>query len=162
MNKLRRVSVETPNGTRYIMYRPIGEIPTDSLICDTKCPYGEVCGKLPDPRFPDDKSYCYIDFCQSLGEGEDKKSSDLSSMVPAEGELENLFKDNKPILKTILDTDPIVRLKKVVDCCCPEMCDLYKKDHSECSLENRMCFFRPYFINVRGGSIDDVLEENQD
>lgn len=142
MDKIKRVKVLTPSGDKFIIYRPLEEIPTDKLICDENCPYGKSCGKLPDPRDPDNEELSFTDFCNSLGENEGDSES-LVSMVPAEGELENLFKDREDILQIILENNPVYSLTNIIDSCCPDMCESYDKSHSYCTLENKMCILRP-------------------
>lgn len=98
MKKLKTVKVPTSNGEKVVVFRPIEEIPTSHLICDKECPYGKCCSFIPDPRDPGNEELSFIDFCNDLGanEGED---SDLTSMVPKEGTLEEIFKDQPDILQ---------------------------------------------------------------
>lgn len=145
MEKLKRVKIMTPEGEKYITYRPVENINVDQLLCDSECQYGKVCGKIPDPRKPENEEYCFTDFCNSLGEG-DGESDKLTLMVPMEGELENIFKDRKDILQIIVGKDPIIKLSEAIEKCCPGMCDMYNSEHTECKLDNRMCIFRNLFL----------------
>lgn len=154
MDKLKRIKVMTPKGEKFIVYRPIDEIPTDGIICDVKCPYGEICGKLPDPRNPEDKDLCFIDFCNTLGEdeGDDEK---ISTMVPNDGEMENLFKDEKDILQFIIESNPVYKLSDIIDSCCPNICEYYNPDHTDCNIENKMCLIRGLFFKRKKGKKDN-------
>ena len=145
MKKLKTVKVPTSNGEKVVVFRPIEDIPTSHLICDKECPYGKCCSFIPDPRDPGNEELSFIDFCNDLGanEGED---SDLTSMVPKEGTLEEIFKDQPDILQKIAGNKKLVYLDEVIDKCCPDICEYYNKEHSECTLENKMCILRGLFV----------------
>lgn len=146
MNKLKRVKVSTPDGDKYIMFRPVIELPSDKLICVSDCPYGEICGKLPDPRDPQNKELCFADFCNSLGEGEGE-DEELVGFVPVDGELEKVFLFDKDILKVMIkDENPMYRLSDIINKCCPGVCDLYSPDYEHCTIKNKMCLLRGLFI----------------
>lgn len=149
--KLRRVKVMTPEGEKYLMYRPISDIPKDCIICDSDCPYGKVCGELPDPRNPEDKDSCFTDFCNEIGENNEKngeESIEMSTYIPCDGELENFFSDKENVLQIIIGKDPVFKLTDIIDSCCPSMCDYYDKSHQDCTFENKMCIFRPLFLGT--------------
>ncbi len=40
----------------------------------------------------------------------------------------------------------MVYLDEVIDKCCPDICEYYNKEHSECTLENKMCILRGLFV----------------
>lgn len=146
MDKLKRVKVSTPDGVKYVMFRPVTELPTDRLICDDYCPYEKICGKLPDPRDPGNKELCFTDFCNTLGEGDDEDEK-LVGMVPVEGELENLFKDNPNFLKELIEKEnPVYKLSSIIDKCCPGMCEYYSSNYEYCTLKNKMCILRGLLV----------------
>ena len=146
MKKLKSIKVSMSDGTeKVIVYRPIEEIPTSHLICDKECPYGKCCSELPDPRNMEDEELSFTDFCNDLG-AEDGSDSELTSMVPKDGSLEELFRGYPNVLQKIIGKKKLVYLNDVIDKCCPDICDYYNKEHTDCTLENKMCFLRGLFV----------------
>lgn len=146
MKKPKTVKIPMADGSnKQVILRPIEEIPTSHLICDKECPYGKCCAFIPDPRDPNNTELSFTDFCNDLGsnEGDDPE---LSSMVPKEGTVEELFKDQPNILQKIIGDKKLVYLNEVIDKCCPDICEYYNKDHSNCTLENKMCILRGLFV----------------
>ena len=146
MKKLKTVKIPMSDGSeKVVAYRPIEKIPTSHLICDKECPYGKCCSFMPDPRDPGNQELSFTDFCNDLG-GSGEEDDALSSMVPKEGTLEEVFKDQPDVLQKIIASRKLVYLDEVIDKCCPDICEYYNKVHSECSLENKMCFLRGLFV----------------
>ena len=103
----------------------------------------------------EDEELSFTDFCNDLG-AEDGSDSELTSMVPKDGSLEELFRGYPNVLQKIIGKKKLVYLNDVIDKCCPDICDYYNKEHTDCTLENKMCFLRGLFV----GSVV-TLEDNK-
>ena len=148
--KTIKVTFEEENGksrTESIVFKPV-EIDTSRCIVCDKCYYTKLCRYLPDPRYMNNKDYCFTDYCSDLSVDNNGSNTELCNMIPLEGELERVFKD-KNIFKNIIDSDPLYKLSELIDKACPGMCEFYNKDHSGCSVDNKLCIFRELFINSK-------------
>lgn len=155
MKKLKTVEVETPWGTRSLVYRPVGsDIPQDQLICDSVCPYSKLCPIIRDPSCPEDTSRCYNDFCSMLGE--DDTDSELLNMVPVDGTIESLFSDGPDIYSQVFEKDPSIKLSEIRCRVCKNFCDDYDENSSEkCVSTNKACILSNLFSNRPNSSSDD-------
>ena len=70
----------------------------EELICETRCPYSDICDKLPNPRNPEDPDSSFEDFCGELGElgepgqnEEDPDRAEIFNSIPAPGSLETIY-----------------------------------------------------------------------
>lgn len=150
MNKFKtiKVTLKEKDGNlkdEKLVFKPITVEGGGKIVCDD-CYYSKICRYIPDPRYIDNKDYCFTDYCSDLSVDNSGNSTDLCNMVPVEGELERLFAD-KNIFENIENNNPLYRLSELIDKACPSMCELYDKDHSNCSLNNKLCIFRELFIN---------------
>lgn len=160
--KLKRVKVMTQKGERVLVFRPIKDIPTEQVICETECPYGKICDKIIDPRNPNNPDFKFTDFCGDLGEimeeeseSEKSKNEDLTEYVPVEGTIEENLYDFPDIFQTLIEKNPMVRISDVIDKCCSSWCDSYTKDHSNCNTKNKLCIMHDLFKNDRFVKKDD-------
>ena len=159
IKKLKKCKVTTPKGDRFLTFRPVSaDIPLDQLICDAECPYSKVCDKLPDPRNPEDKDLCFMDFCGNLGDEE--SSQELGDMVPVDGTIEEALSDFPDIFQILIERNPVVRLKKIVDNFCSTWCDVYQSDYSMCCSENKSCIMNELFLGQK--KLVDTLKNKED
>lgn len=145
--KTVKVSLKEVDGkvrTKSIVFKPVEMEEGGKIVCD-KCYYSNICRYIPDPRNIGNKDYCFTDYCSDLSVDNSGNSTDLCNMIPLEGELEKLFTD-KSIFENIVSKDPIYRLSDLINKACPGMCEYYTEDHSNCSLNNKLCIFRELFI----------------
>ena len=160
IKKLKKCKVNTPKGEIFLTFRPVSsDIPLDQLICDAECPYSKVCDKLPDPRNPEDKDLSFMDFCGNLGDEEETQA--LSDMVPVEGTIEEAFLSEFPdIFQILIDKNPVVKLKNIVDSFCSTWCDVYQSDYSMCCSENKACIMNDLFLGKK--KLVDTLEKKEE
>lgn len=150
-NKLKRVKVDTPKGSRALVFRPVTNIPTGGLICDSECPYCEICDKLPDPRNPKDDNFRFIDFCGDIGmEYSNSNKDEGGDLVPIEGTIENNLLDIFDNYQEILKSNPMVKLSDVIDKLCQNWCDRYNEKHSNCKSDYKLCIIRELFKPDKG------------
>ena len=111
IEKLRRVKVETENGTRYLQFRPVVKMPEGrKMACDTVCPYGgKLCSKLRDPSCPDDEESSFMDFCANLGDDDDAKNKDLQTYIPEAGTIEENLYDFQNVYEVLIKNNGYVR-----------------------------------------------------
>jgi hypothetical protein len=69
----------------------------DELVCD-RCPYSDICDKLPDPRNPENPELSFEYLCSELGEmekpgqnEEDPGRAEIFNSIPAPGSLETIY-----------------------------------------------------------------------
>lgn len=158
MKKLKTVKVETPWGVRSLVYRSVSsDIPQDQLICDSACPYSNLCSVIRDPSCPEDTSRCYNDFCSMLGENEGDNDSELLNMVPVEGTIESFFSDGPDIYSQVFEKDPSIKLSEIKRRVCKCFCDDYDENSSEkCVSTNKACILSNLFSNrLNDKSLDD-------
>ena len=155
-SKLKRVKVITPKGERTLLYKPVNDIPTENVICETACPYGKLCEKLEDPRHPEDPNFRFTDFCGELGikdidDGVNSEENDeeisLIEMVPVEGTIEKNLSDFPDIYQQLIAKDPVVKLSEIIEKFCSNWCDSYNKEHTNCKYENKLCMMHDLFKN---------------
>ena len=142
-NKFSKIKVETPKGVRYITYKPVPGVKADELVCETRCPYGKICDKLRDPRHPEDKNLCFMDFCGEFGSESPKG---LSEMIPKEGSLEEVFSDFEDIFQTLIKENPMVRLSDIIEKVCSGWCDDHNEEHTNCVASNKSCLLHDLFL----------------
>lgn len=77
---------------------PQENVREEELICETRCPYSDICYKLPDPRNPEDPDSNFEDLCTELGEflepgqnEEDPGRAEIINSIPAPGSLEAIY-----------------------------------------------------------------------
>jgi hypothetical protein len=153
--KIERVEVKLKNGeTRTLEYYQPNIAETDEngnlkFICDGGCAYFNICAKLRDPRDPDDKDLCFIDFCQDLGTDSDGNRTDFSNMCPVDGTIESNLGD-QDIFQDIIKTNPFVRVTDVIEKVCKgedgvPFCPGYNEKHTNCVYSNDMCILKSLF-----------------
>lgn len=150
--KFKRVKVNTPKGERTLLFRPVNNLPpTEDVICESACPYGGVCDKLIDPRYPEDPNFKFTDFCGELeisadcSGGEDHNP--FADMVPVEGTIEKNLSDFPDIFQTLIKEDPVVKVSEIIEKFCSNWCDNYNKEHTNCKYENKLCMMHDLFKN---------------
>jgi hypothetical protein len=141
MEKLKKVSFETPKGKRHLIFSDKGLLDKkeDKCSCDPdgRCPYGEkACEAMRNPMAPDDKDQNFMDFCVNVEE----LDKDLMGWIPIEGTVE----ENVPDLigdyfDTLREDGGYVKLNDVIDGICSDACPLYNKEHSDCTTTNEIC-----------------------
>ncbi len=156
IKKLVRIPVETPQGERRLTFKKYDI--TDSqgkMMCTACCPYKDICERIPDPRNPEDKSLSFIDYCSSLNESDDEE---YLNCVPVEGTIEKELRDIIPdIYQQIIKEENLVPVNKVIDSVCSGWCDLYSKDHTNCTSNNKLCILNSLFP----GKEDKSEKENK-
>jgi hypothetical protein len=150
IEKLRRVKVETENGTRYLQFRPVVKMPEGrKMACDTVCPYGgKLCSKLRDPSCSDDEESSFMDFCANLGDDDDAKNKDLQTYIPEAGTIEENLYDFQNVYEVLIKNNGYVRVTDVIDSVCSDTCPLYNKEHSKCSPKNNTCLLQDLLANA--------------
>lgn len=145
-----RVKIVTPVGIRYLTFipKPINESSINESLCNI-CSYGtSICDNLSCPIDPNDENIRFSDFCTGLGSGEILKSDgteetmDLSNYYPEEGTIEKELGDIIDINGCSIKFGRQVKITEVIDCICPGGCDLYNKEHSQCTSSNHICILR--------------------
>lgn len=154
MEKYIRVKIETKNGgTRFLTYKPVPVSEATTLICETDCPYKDVCDKIRDPRNPENEDLRFLDFCSDLGMTEEdraKGNTKGADYVPVEGTIETELGDLQDIFQDIIKSDPVVKTSDVIDSICPGWCDDYCPDHKNCSAKNNTCILKNLFMKRDG------------
>ncbi len=125
------------------------------FICDGGCTYFKICPKLRDPRHPEDKDLCFVDFCQSLGTDSEGNRTELADMCPVDGTLEaNLA--NQDIFQDIVENrDKIfVSVDDVIKNVCKGEDEVpsfpcYNDKHSNCVYSNEMCILKSLFPKTK-------------
>lgn len=146
MEKYRRVLVETPKGKRYLTYRPVNVENATDLICETHCPYKNVCDKIKDPRNLENSELTFLDFCSEIGQ---EKDDDVEvNMVPVAGTIETELGDVVDIFQAMMEKNPPLRLVQVIDNVCPGWCDDYTPEHKNCNAKNGTCIMKNLFDNT--------------
>ena len=166
MDKLRKIKIETPNGVRYLTFRPVVKLPEETkLACDSVCPIGgKICRKLRDPRNPEDKDSCFMDFCSNLGEGDDKENGILMQYRPENGTVEENLYDIDNVYDVLIKNNGYVKITEVIDSVCKDTCPMWCADHSKCNVSNNMCLLQDLLKNNRyeEGIEEKLLAETQE
>ena len=154
--KGKRVKVNTPKGARYLSFAPAKNLSEELFICQSNCPYGmEVCKSLRHPEHPDDPDLSFLDFCSNLGSLKEDAaeydpkvsdnfvggSEDLIIYYPTEGTIERNLSDcdlGDAFQKLIADGYH-VKLGKVIDTVCKNVCPMYNPEHSGCNMRSELC-----------------------
>lgn len=144
--KLKVVTVMTPKGERTLEYRPVTKA-IEGIICDTECPYGKICGKIRDPRDPDNPKLRFTNFCGDLGEDAEDEENDMSEYVPVEGTIEKGLYDFPDIFQTLIKDDPVVKISDIIEKFCKDWCDSYNEEHTNCNSKNKLCMLHNLFMN---------------
>lgn len=167
VSRLRKVIIETPTGKKVINMQPViidtseNAPGINDTICSSCCPYGSICDKLRDPRNPDDPDGRLEDWCLENDFKEDNiEVSEFATMVPMEGSIENLYPEESEPFKQLMELNPSINLRTLIDSVCPGFCDQYKKDHSSCSL-NSICIFKSLFTRPIAAKILNKREDNE-
>jgi hypothetical protein len=150
VTKKVRVKVTTPKGDKYLTYdwysvKQMEE--THDSLCNF-CPYSSsICDNLADPRNPDDPNSSFTDFCTELDtiDLENGKQVNLSYYHPEEGTIEKELDGVIDISQCTIQRGRRVKLEDVIDCVCPDCCDMYKKDHSGCTQDINTCILKELF-----------------
>lgn len=145
--KEKRVKINTPNGVRYLTYKPAiirvddegNEI--KELICN-QCSYYKKCDKFLNPETPADKESSFQEFCSDLGtptEGNSKIDTSLIDYIPVEGTLEENISDLQDVYEVLIKKNGFVKLVDIIDCVCKESCPYWNKEHTDCKSTNEFC-----------------------
>lgn len=153
VKRLKSITVDTPSGKKTITMVPVlvnfdeDKIAITDTFCSTCCPYGSICGKLKDPRDPNNGK-TLTDWCNEISFTDDslENTNDYAIMHPMEGEIERLYDEESSPFKQLLQLNPVVNLNTFIDNVCPGFCDKYNKDHSNCGLDNDFCICRGLFV----------------
>ncbi|MBP3732376.1 MAG: hypothetical protein J6I84_03940 [Bacilli bacterium] len=145
--KIKRIKAEGENGKSfYFKFKPLFNVAQDELICETRCPYSQICDNIRDPRALSDPERAFSDFCGELGETE---NPEILNMIPCDGSLEEGFKDEKDIFEQLIKENPTIRLNDMIEkVCSTGWCDDYSEDHVNCKACNQSCLMRDLFIKV--------------
>lgn len=141
--KIKRVKINTPNGVRYLTYKPavVNEENSKDLLC-TQCSYYGKCDKFLNPETPDDKESSFQEFCSELGtpseEGQ-KVDIQLIDYIPEDGTLEENISDLQDAYEVLIKKNGYVKVTDVIDCVCKESCPLWNEEHTECKSSNEFC-----------------------
>lgn len=153
LKKIKMFEVDTPNGKRFLKFRPASVDSDKSIICVSSCPYGKICGKLKDPRKPNDPNSHFSDLCNGLTtdtvKQEDSNKEEgkyILSLHPAEGSLEEAFFDDEDIFKQLIEKNPVVRINDVIDKTCSNWCDSYTPEKTNCNSRNKTCIMQDLFL----------------
>lgn len=143
--KLKVIRVDGENGKKFqFQFRPLFGVADDELVCETRCPYCDICDKIRDPRALSDEDRCFEDFCGELGETDDPENL---NMIPVSGSLEEGFKNEKDIFTTLIEKNPTIRLNDLIEKICSSgWCEDYNKEHSNCVSSNKSCLMQDLFI----------------
>lgn len=166
VEKLKRVRIETPEGPKFITFRPVTELPEGKKIaCDCVCPYGgKVCSRLKDPSAPDDPESTFMDFCANLGDDLDEKNRVLATYMPSPGTLEENLPDWNNVYNVLIKENGYVRVTDVIDSACSDTCPMYDPEHSKCSPENRACLLQDLLKNknFNPNALKEMKEKSED
>lgn len=155
--KIRLVKVMTPKGERTLVFRPVNKA-VDGIICDTVCPYGDLCSKIIDPRNPDNPKLKFTDFCGDLGEDSENEENDLTEYIPVEGTIEENLYDFPDIFQTLIKNDPVVKVSDIIEKFCKDWCDSYDEEHTGCVSKNKLCMLHNLFKNNKSKQSNDNKE----
>lgn len=155
-NKIEKVKVQLDDHTtRWLeFFKPnaaeVDENNNLELLCRYGCSYYKICPLLRDPMHLDDKEYCFIDFCQSLGVDSEGNRTDFADMCPVEGTIETNLGDIDDIFQDIIDRDPLVKVSDIIEKVCKgEDSELnfscYNEGHTNCKYTNDMCILKSLF-----------------
>lgn len=141
--KYVRVKVDTPKGTRDLVYRQISKKEIDdsgtNFICEKFCPIGlERCLTLRHPKEFNNPELCFMDFCTSLSEGDE----DFSTCVPVEETINDVLVDLDNYFETYITKNGFIRVKTLIDKACNGSCSMYTPDHSKCNPTNALCLLQ--------------------
>lgn len=157
VKKLKTIDVETPSGVKKVQMVPVLLDTSENApeltdtICTVCCPYGSICDKLRDPRCPSDDRKTLNDWCNDISmDGKKIEATDLAMYCPAEGSIEQLYEDDDDSMKQLLRLNPSVKLSTLIDTVCCDFCDMYNKEHSNCTYSNEMCICRGLFSKKKG------------
>lgn len=151
--KVKVIKVADPKGGEELVFKFVPrQSNNEDINCDTICPYANICEKICDPNHLGEEGYNFVDFCakveidRATEEAPDDEEASKTTYIPAEGSLEEAFKNHEDILKQIVDKDPVVRVSKLIDNFCCDFCDSYDEEHTNCTSDNRSCILRKLFI----------------
>lgn len=156
--RLKSIDVETPMGPRKINMVPImidPSNPIEETLCASKCPYGNICEKLRDPRNPSDPNRTLQDWCVEISFNDENLDTvnELGSMVPAEGSIETLYDTESDPFKQLMELNPMVNLNTFIDQVCSGFCSMYNKEHSNCNIKNDFCICKGLFVRTMKSSV---------
>jgi len=161
MNKLRKIIVQTKNGDRTLIYRPVNDVPKESYICEI-CPYFNICEFLPDPTNIDDKDRSFMDFCGSIETNVKDDEKELTSeLIPVEGTIENNLGDIYDVTKELIKKNALVKVQDIVDNVCSGWCDSYAPDCANCNAQNTGCILNNLFKNTKTSFPPQPIEEEK-
>lgn len=112
-------------------------------LCNKCCPYGSLNNNYPSPECPENKDVGLCDWCSSL-------PLRFAEYVPKEGEIERILGDKFDLVKRTIDLNSVIRVSDFVDSVCVGFCDLYTKDHSNCSSKNNLCILKDLLREKNG------------
>lgn len=142
--KIKRVKINTPNGVRFINYKPVVvDENKKELVCN-ECPYFRKCETIMNPEKPDDPESTFQEFCSEIGTSKDGEKVDTTLMqcIPEEGTLEENLGDLPDIYQHLIAKKGYVKLENVIDCVCKESCPYWNEEHTECKTSNELCFLQ--------------------
>ena len=143
-----RVTDEATGKERTFKYN-VRRNSSEDVRCDEYCPYANLCEHICDPRNSTKKDSNFSEFCGTVEFDIDKELEDETQRVtyiPAEGSLEEAFKDEEDLLTQVVGKDPVIRVSKLINNFCCDFCDSYNEEHSNCTADNRSCILRKLFI----------------
>ena len=168
VKRLKTITVDTPTGKKTVTMVPVlinldeDKITITDTFCSTCCPYGPICGKLRDPRDPNNSEKTLTDWCNDISFTDEtlETTNDYAIMHPMEGEIEKLYEEDSEPFQQLLNLNPLINLNTFIDSVCPGFCDKYSKDHCNCGLENDFCICRSLFVRKLKTSYLNKSEEN--
>ena len=163
VKKLKTIDVETPSGIKKVQMVPVLLDTSENApeltdtVCSVCCPYGSICDKLRDPRCPENPKQTLNDWCNDVSMDKEKvAATELAMYCPAEGSIEQLYEGDSDAMKQLLNLNPSVKLNTLIDTVCCGFCDMYNKEHTNCTFSNEMCICRGLFSKT-----DEVLVLNK-
>lgn len=156
LKKIKVIKVYGENGQKFAFkFRPLYNVESDELVCETRCPYCSICDYIRDPRAISDPERTFSDFCGELGETSDPE---ILNMIPVLGSLEEGFKDQKDIFEQLVKENPTVRLNDIIEKVCSGWCEDYVETHDNCVSCNQSCLMRDLFIKLEPSKKDKNKE----
>lgn len=145
--RVKTIKVETSLGERNLSFYLEKREGDDSSMSCKYCPYLNVCNELPHPE-ASHKGEAFTDFCWQISTGIEKKQLVEGDYLPMPGTIEeNLGDVADPFKKLATDNNRYVKLSKVIDSVCADVCPVYNPEHSECSGRVSFCVLHSILDN---------------
>lgn len=145
MLKARQIRIQTPRGERTLTFVQSPKAKAELEVpCEDICPYGNLCEHIRDPRNPEDPNSSLETLCCELGL-EDGADETLQQFFPAARTIEENLSDFPDIFQQVVNKDPLVSVKEVIQNVCSKFCDDFEPGCTNCNSKNLGCMLHDLF-----------------